>query len=86
MQLYVYPRHYDHMINDMELSPERINVVYNSKPDWEQEEWSKIRSQYGIDKNDILIGTAARLIPSKGIHLLLEAGPVFLSNIPMLFS
>ncbi len=73
----------DHMINDMELSPERIHVVYNSKPDWGTGgNGVKIRSQYGIDKNDILIGTAARLIPSKGIHLLLEAGPGVLMQYP----
>lgn len=73
----------DHMVFDIGLSPERIHVVYNSKPNWKAKgDGQKIKNMYGLDKNHILIGTAARLIPTKGMHLMLEAAPGILMQHP----
>jgi glycosyltransferase involved in cell wall biosynthesis len=76
----------DSMADAMGLSPEKLHVVYNSRPAWKASgDRERIRNQYGIGADTVLIGTAARLIPSKGIHLLLEAAAEILRKRPDAF-
>jgi glycosyltransferase involved in cell wall biosynthesis len=73
----------DNMIQGMGLCPDKLHVVYNSRPAWVVSgDRRKVRNQYGIGEQTVLIGTAARLIPSKGIHLLIEAAPGILARHP----
>ena len=72
----------DSMTVEMGLSPRKIHVIHNSRPEWDTGDREKIRRQYGIGKDNVLIGTAARLIPSKGIHLFLKAAPAILDRYP----
>ena len=72
----------DSMAGEMGLNPEWIRVIRNSRPEWDTGDEGKVRKQYGIGGDNILIGTVARLIPSKGIHFLLEAAPAVLERYP----
>ncbi len=72
----------DSMIREMGQNPGSIRVIRNPRPDWDTGDGIKVRKQYGIGGDDILIGTVARLIPSKGIRFLLEAVPAVLDRYP----
>ncbi|WZL77903.1 glycosyltransferase family 4 protein [Eubacteriales bacterium mix99] len=72
----------DSMTGEMGLHPEPIRVIRNPRPEWDTGDGEKVRRQYGIRGDNILIGTVARLIPSKGIHFLLEAVPSVLDRYP----
>lgn len=68
---------------------DKVKVIYNgvlfpsalarSTLDKSKED---IRERWGIDKDKIIVGTVARLIPSKGMDILLEAAPLVIEKNP----
>lgn len=66
------------------VAAERIHVIENGIHIQRMGEGGHIRRQYGISPDALLIGTIARLIPSKGLAVLLEAAarlPAALSQV-----
>lgn len=62
------------MNRDMEITEEKLDVVYNAIPALPvSDENPSTREKYNIGDNELIVGTVARLIPSKGIHILLTA-------------
>lgn len=61
------------MNKDNGIDNEKIHVIYNSIPQWSPGDRNATRRKHNIEDNHILIGTVARLIPSKGIDVLLKA-------------
>lgn len=57
------------------VSHSKVHQVYNGIPDVNipVSVRSKLRSKWGLEENDFLIGTTSRLDPIKGISFLLEA-------------
>ena len=70
------------MMEEMGLDEMKLFVIYNSIPDWPAGNRRVTRKIHCIEGNHILIGTAARLIPSKGIEILLRAASGILSVYP----
>jgi glycosyltransferase involved in cell wall biosynthesis len=67
----------------LNVSGDRIKVVYNGiQMSRLQESHLDVRKKWGIKERDILVGTVARLIPSKGIDLLIQAIPEILKKYP----
>jgi glycosyltransferase involved in cell wall biosynthesis len=69
------------MLEEAGVRQEKLHVIYNSLPAWQAGDRKYVRVKYNIDENCILIGTASRLIPSKGTGILLRAAagiiPIF---------
>ncbi len=65
----------------LNIPENKIKVIYNGidLPKL-QEKQLDIRKEWGISSNDILVGTVARLIPSKGIDFLIRAVPKVLEK------
>ncbi|HZJ82894.1 MAG TPA: glycosyltransferase family 4 protein [Clostridia bacterium] len=63
-------------VDSMAIKEDKIGVIYNgiSRPAGNKT-LKKLRESLGIDNDQVLIGTVARLIPSKGIDVLLDAIP-----------
>ncbi|NLC42683.1 MAG: glycosyltransferase family 4 protein [Clostridiales bacterium] len=62
------------MNRDMGIPEGKLHVVYNAIPALPAANGnSSIREKYNIGDNEWIVGTVARLIPSKGIHILLTA-------------
>ncbi|HHU49537.1 MAG: glycosyltransferase family 4 protein [Caldicoprobacterales bacterium] len=70
------------MVEEMGMDDKRLSVIYNSIPDLPPGDRKATRQKHNIDDTDILIGTAARLIPSKGIDILLKAASGILAVHP----
>lgn len=58
---------------DMEIPEEKLHVIYNAVPALPEGDGNAIRERYSIRDDEWIVGTVARLIPSKGIHVLLTA-------------
>lgn len=63
----------DEMVKNMGVDTGKVYVVHNAKPVLNNGNRDKTRKLHGITEKDILVGTVARLVPSKGIDLLIEA-------------
>ncbi len=61
------------MMLEMRIDESRLHVIYNSIPKWCPGNRNSTRRKYHVENNQILIGTVARLIPSKGVEILLRA-------------
>lgn len=72
----------NYMINEMGLNHGKIHVIYNSRPSYKLGDRAKTRELYKIEEKEIVIGTVARLIQSKGIDLFLNAIPQILELYP----
>jgi glycosyltransferase involved in cell wall biosynthesis len=59
---------------------DRISVVYNGIPIPHSYDGDNTRQYLGIGRDTILVGTIARLIPSKGIQHLLDAIPLVMRS------
>ncbi|HHY83505.1 MAG TPA: glycosyltransferase family 4 protein [Clostridiales bacterium] len=59
-----------------------LHVIYNSVPSWPAADGSNARKAHNIGDNCVIIGTVARLIPSKGIDILLKAAAGILPMYP----
>jgi len=68
-------------MKDAGIDEEKLHVVYNSIPCWPAADRSRVRRKYNIE-DSIIIGTVARLIPSKGIDILLKAAAPVLQEYP----
>lgn len=67
-----------YMINKAGIMEDKIHVIYNGiqlKKYVCDSNGDSIRKKYNLDDSKIIIGTVARLIPSKGIEYLLRAIP-----------
>jgi len=70
-------------INTFGIPEDRIEVVYNGiQIPQSEDDGICIRKKWGIKEDDILVGTVARLIRSKGIDFLIKAIPKILSQYP----
>ncbi|MDD4681063.1 MAG: glycosyltransferase [Clostridia bacterium] len=58
---------------DIGIPEGKLHVIYNAVPNWPPGDGKPIREKYKIGDKERVIGTVARLIPSKGIHVLLTA-------------
>ncbi len=65
------------------IDKSKIRVIYNgvSFP-YVLRPQQDMRAKWGIDREDKIVGTVARLIPSKGIDVLLDAVPLVLDKYP----
>jgi len=70
------------MIEDMHLDENKITVIHNSISNWPPANGMLTRKRYNIENDYILIGTVSRLVPSKGIDILLRAVPEIFSENP----
>ena len=70
------------LTENMGLEKNKLKVIRNSISEWPITDREKIRKSYNIEKDKFLIGSVARLIPSKGIDILLKAVPDILDENP----
>ncbi len=61
------------MNRDMGIPEEKIHVIYNALQAFPAGDGNSIRKNYSIGDNEWIVGTVARLIPSKGIQVLITA-------------
>jgi glycosyltransferase involved in cell wall biosynthesis len=72
------------LIQYQRMAPEKVQVIYNGidvklrRP----EKPADIRRELGLQPDDIVFGTAARLEAQKGLELLIDAAPLVLKRIP----
>ena len=70
------------MMEEAGIDEKKLFVIYNAIPDWPAGDRRATREKHHVDEHHILIGTAARLIPSKGMDILLKAASGILSVYP----
>ena len=70
------------MVQEINIPEEKLHVVYNAVPTLPAGDRAAIRSIHNLTDEDWVIGTAARLIPSKGIPILLTAVSCSLAKYP----
>ncbi|NLN40967.1 MAG: glycosyltransferase family 4 protein [Clostridiales bacterium] len=65
------------------VDSQKVKVIYNgiALPEI-SEKGQVIREKWGVAKDEQLIGTVARLIPSKGVDTLIEAVPLVTAHYP----
>jgi len=61
------------LVDTIGVSPQKIDVIYNGIEIAHQTTEENIREKWHIGSDFLLLGTVARLIPSKGIDCLLDA-------------
>ncbi|MGI5851929.1 MAG: glycosyltransferase family 4 protein [Caldicoprobacterales bacterium] len=73
----------NHATLGLGIDPEKIRIVHNGidLPDQIKKD-QDIRRVWGIDSGEKLVGTVARLIPAKGLDVLIEAVPLVLREFP----
>ena len=65
------------------IDKRKVRVIHNGiLPPQIYGKGQEIRNKWGINKDEKLVGTVARLIPSKGIDTLIEAAPLVMSHYP----
>ncbi len=64
------------IIKNCQLPPNRIKVIHNGISFPSHFSGPEVRRHLSLDKDVILVGTVARLIPSKGVDIFLEAIPM----------
>ncbi len=65
----------NHLVRDFKISPDKISVVYNGidKEAFKSLINRKVKTQFGLNKNDIVIGVLGRISQEKGHFLVVEA-------------
>ncbi len=66
----------DSMIDDFSIESEKISVIYNCIWDVSRDAFLDARKKHNVGQDEVLLGTVARLIPSKGIDILINALPL----------
>ncbi len=62
------------MNRNMDVPEEKLHVIYNAAPVLPTSDGSpSIKEKLNIGDNEFVVGTVARLIPSKGVHVLITA-------------
>jgi glycosyltransferase involved in cell wall biosynthesis len=73
----------NHATLGLGIDPHKIRIIYNGihLPEKIRED-QDIKRMWGIDKGEKLVGTVARLIPAKGLDVLIDAVPMVLREFP----
>lgn len=63
----------ENMMEKTSIPHEKIHVIYNGIRMHGKGDGALVRAQFGLESSNILVGTTARLIPSKGLDTLMQA-------------
>ncbi len=66
----------DSMIEDFRIEGDKVSVIYNCIWGISREGSFDAREKHNVGQDEVLLGTVARLIPSKGIDVLIRALPL----------